>query len=611
MRNRNVFVVFYLLLMIAMNSYADSSVDSLIAQIKTAPDDTIKLKNLSDIVDNAPDGTWPQYNEQMNELAKKLLTNKNPAIQKKAKMYIAVYNNNLGYEYLEKGDYKTALTYYGESEKVQREIGDKKELGIVLSNIGTVYMRNDEIGSALENFNKSIKLFEEVPDNQDLISILSTVGHLYYDQKKYDSALLYYDKGLKVVIDNIIANEATSVLYKGLGQVMEKKGEYEHAIQFFDQGLQVAKEGGYKIGASHNLIGLAQVYFDKGDYIKALDLATQGLKLSEEAKKAENVQHASEILAKIYKQKGAFKDALSMYELAVSTRDSLKGEENKNLTVHFKYQSEFEKKQDSTKAVQAKIDAVKETELRNQKMIRNFIFGGLVIVVFFLIFVFRQRNKIAQEKHRSELLLLNILPEDVAEELKNTGSAKVKSFEMVTVLFTDFKGFTQISEKLTAEELVSEIDYCFSGFDNIIKKYGIEKIKTIGDAYMCAGGVPKANTTNPEDVVRAAIEIRDFILKHKQEREAKGDLAFEVRIGVNTGPVVAGIVGVTKFAYDIWGDAVNLASWMESSGEPAKVNISENTYAFIKDKFDFTFRGKVYAKGKGDIEMYFVENKTT
>ncbi len=211
------------------------------------------------------------------------------------------------------------------------------------------------------------------------------------------------------------------------------------------------------------------------------------------------------------------------------------------------------------------------------------------------------------EKKKSDELLLNILPEEVAEELKAKGSADAKQFDEVTVMFTDFKGFTSISERLTPSELVAEIHTCFKAFDNIITKYNIEKIKTIGDSYMCAGGLPVANKTNPDDVVNAAIEIQQFMLEHLYQRRKENKEVFEIRIGIHTGPVVAGIVGVKKYAYDIWGDTVNIASRMESSGEPGKVNISGSTYALIKDKFKCLHRGKVQAKNKGEIDMYFVE----
>jgi len=221
--------------------------------------------------------------------------------------------------------------------------------------------------------------------------------------------------------------------------------------------------------------------------------------------------------------------------------------------------------------------------------------------------VVAEKKEVEKQFQRSEELLLNILPSEVAEELKAKGSAEAKTFDDVTVLFTDFKGFTNISERLTAKELVAEIDYCFKGFDAIIGKYNIEKIKTIGDSYMAAGGLPVKNKTHAADVVNAALEIRDFMDAHKQQRMAEGKEMFEIRIGIHTGPVVAGIVGVKKFAYDIWGDTVNTASRMESSGEAGKVNISATTYELVKDKFTCSYRGKVEAKKKGMVDMYFVD----
>jgi len=218
-----------------------------------------------------------------------------------------------------------------------------------------------------------------------------------------------------------------------------------------------------------------------------------------------------------------------------------------------------------------------------------------------------QNEKITQEQQKSENLLLNILPRETAEELKLTGTAQSRKYDAVTILFSDFKNFTYASEKMSPEQLVNLIHQYFSYFDCIIEKYGIEKIKTIGDAYMCAGGIPEENATHAIDIVMAAIEMQQCVEKLKIQKKAAGEFFFEIRIGINTGPVVTGIVGTKKFAYDIWGDTVNLASRMESSGEVGRVNISASTYALIKDQFSCEYRGKIAAKNKGEIDMYFVE----
>lgn len=222
--------------------------------------------------------------------------------------------------------------------------------------------------------------------------------------------------------------------------------------------------------------------------------------------------------------------------------------------------------------------------------------------------VVQEKKQVEKLYNRSEELLLNILPVETAEELKAKGHVEAELIDEVTVLFTDFKGFTALSEQLTPKELVRDIHECFSEFDRIMQKHGVEKIKTIGDAYMAAGGLPQPNSTHAIDVVKAALEMVEFVEQGKVTKKLNGLPFFEVRVGVHTGPVVAGIVGIKKFQYDIWGDTVNTASRMESSGEPGKVNISESTYQLIKEKFNCRHRGKVAAKGKGEIDMYFVES---
>ncbi len=222
-----------------------------------------------------------------------------------------------------------------------------------------------------------------------------------------------------------------------------------------------------------------------------------------------------------------------------------------------------------------------------------------------------ERTKELQiEKSKSDDLLLNILPLETANELKSQGFAKPKHFDEVTVLFTDFKNFTSISEKLSAHELVEEINFCYSNFDRIITKYGIEKIKTIGDSYMCVGGLEISNKEVVVNTVNAALEIRDFMNEESIRRKEKNEFYFDIRIGLHTGPVIAGIVGIKKFAYDIWGNTVNIASRMESASEPGKINVSGETYEIIKSEFSCEYRGKVMAKNKGDIDMYFVERKS-
>ena len=224
-----------------------------------------------------------------------------------------------------------------------------------------------------------------------------------------------------------------------------------------------------------------------------------------------------------------------------------------------------------------------------------------------------KNQEISIEKKKSDNLLLNILPEKTADELKKHGHSKPQHFSEVSVMFIDFVKFTNIAEKLTPEALVEEIDFCFRKFDEIVSRHGIEKIKTIGDAYLCVGGLPEVNSTHAQDCIKAGYEIQEFLMARAQEKEAENQEFFESRIGIHSGPLVAGIVGIHKFAYDIWGDTVNTAARMESAGEVNKINISKSTYNLVSEnpEFKFDFRGEHMAKNKGNMEMYFVSHSSS
>jgi len=218
-----------------------------------------------------------------------------------------------------------------------------------------------------------------------------------------------------------------------------------------------------------------------------------------------------------------------------------------------------------------------------------------------------QKNKNLEiERKKTDDLLLNILPYEIAEQLKNKGSVDAKTYRRVSVLFTDFKGFTKISEQLSPQEIIKELGVFFAEFDEIIGGHFIEKIKTIGDAYMCVGGLPLRNKSNPIDTVLAGLKMQRFAEQLNKKKVEDGFLPWHLRLGIHTGKVVAGVIGSKKFAYDIWGDTVNTASRMESAGEIGKVNISGDTYEHIKDYFECEYRGKIEAKNKGEIDMYFV-----
>ncbi len=218
----------------------------------------------------------------------------------------------------------------------------------------------------------------------------------------------------------------------------------------------------------------------------------------------------------------------------------------------------------------------------------------------------RERTReLEEERNKSNKLLHNIFPSEVVKELKETGSVETKEFSMVTLLFTDFQGFTEISSDMHPQQLVSELNDIFKNFDSIIDKHGLEKLKTMGDSYMVGGGLPKENNSHAFDVVSAALEMQKYLAERNKESKYK----WEMRAGVHSGNVVAGVVGKNKFTYDVWGNTVNIASKMERNGIPGKINVTSQTYELIKDCFECEYHSSINVTGNGKIDMYFVTKK--
>jgi adenylate cyclase len=358
-----------------------------------------------------------------------------------------------------------------------------------------------------------------------------------------------------------------------------------------------------KIAAEENAQAQQQAVVSSQQQVSALSSETQR-KTRELTIRAKQLHQQTQLLGS--------KDALiSQRDLALTKRDSVLTSRELEL----RFRADQIKLLEQERALQA-AEAAYERTIRKALIAGATLLFMLAGLLWRLIATKQRTNRALAKKNaeldisrrRSDELLLNILPAELVEELKISGITQTRHHDEVTIMFTDFKDFTQISELLTPTELVREIDYCFRQFDKIIGKYpSIEKIKTIGDSYLCAGGLPDPHADHATQVVAAALEIRDFIANLCEERSREGRLAFQVRIGVHTGPVVAGVVGATKFAYDIWGDTVNTASRLETACEPGRVNISDATYQRISTYYACEHRGQVAAKNKAKMNMYFVD----
>jgi len=635
--------VFISLLCFCLASHADSKTDSLISALRGAKDDTLKV-NLLLTIGNSLRNSDPQqtitFGMQGKELSERLNYTKGLALSYKTiamgyfnkSLYIkALQNNeqslalfdsigdkkgvaniysNMGNIYYQNADDPQALNLYLKSLKISEELNDTLRIVTALSNIGNVYLnKRATYGQALEYFLRAYPMSVALNDNYSIAAISVNIGESYFKlneidfrQSNNDSALAYYKISLK-------ASESTDnepYTLNDIGNLYLKEKEYDKAITYHTLGYEKASKLDAKYDMAISLKGLGQALQGKGDLKKALTTFKEAEKLATETKSNYELKDIYIGLAMIYGDFSDMKNAFKYQNLLIAIKDSIYNIETDKKLGGLQFAFDITKKESQINLL-TKDQELKAKEISRQKIVRNSFIGGFAIVLLFAGVFFTQRNRISKEKKRSDELLLNILPSETAEELKATGSAKAKSFDLASVLFTDFKNFTQASEKLTPEELVAEINHCYSEFDKIITNHGLEKIKTIGDAYMCAGGLPVTNTTHPVDIVAAGLEMVKFIEKNKQERLAKDQPFFELRCGIHTGPVVAGIVGIKKFAYDIWGDTVNTASRMESSGEIGKVNISGATYELVKDKFKCAYRGKVKAKNKGEIDMYFVE----
>jgi len=520
-----------------------------------------------------------------------------------------------GFLYHDNEDIITGLKYYERSLKIFQEINDLAGISSIYNEFGSIYRTKGEYEKSLDYYFKSLETSKELNDEIGNAAIYDNIGSLYLEQNNFPDALDYYMKGL-ALYQQKQDKLGIAAGFSGIGNVYSEQGNYKTALDYLQRSLNINQEIGNLLGSSTTLLDIGEIYMNQGKYEKSIEYCTEALKLAEKLGDIGNQQNACDLLSTSYKKLGDISKAFYYLEQKQLFTERLQTEQ----TAMKVQQIEFRQQVVADSLIQVEKDL--KTEMSYQKEIRRKNRNRNLAIGFGIFFLFvsggmysrwnyikKSKAIIEKEKERSENLLLNILPAEIAEELKETGAAEARDFDQVSILFTDFKGFTKKAEQLTAKELIEEINQCFKTFDHICTKYGVEKIKTIGDAYMAAGGLPIGSENATRNTVLAALEMQSFVNNRILEKKANNEIAFEMRLGIHTGPVVAGIVGIKKFQYDIWGDTVNTAARMESSGDIGKVNISQNTYELLKDdpQFSFEYRGKVQAKGKGEMKMWFVE----
>lgn len=558
----------------------------------------------------------------------------------------------IGMPYYFQSKFIKTLDYWQQSLEVFEELGDIKGVANMYSNIGAIYLNQGNDTKAIEVLLKALPAAEEIGDSLRIATVLNNLGGVYFSKEAtQDKSLSYYLRAYEIS-RKIDDKEAIGTSAVNAGRFYMYIHKADSALFYFNIALDVfTKE---KIGnVSYVLMSIGEAYALNKDFSQSKIFLTDALKFARNSKSGMDITRALFALGGIEKEMRNYNTAISYYKQAEvhakeidliyelsRTYEALsisyaaisnykKAYHYEKLFLHIKdtiynvkadrdigllqFNYDLDKKQGEVDIL-TKDKALQDAEIHRQELKKNTFLGGLVFVFLIAFILYRSyRSKVKiniildKQNVKIEELLLNILPADVADELKVNGVATPRHYKEVSVLFTDFKGFSKIAEDLSPTQLVSELNEFFIAFDHITDEYNLEKIKTIGDAYMCAGGIPNENDDHPLDAVRAGLAMQEFMKTNNEKRIENGKIPWELRVGIHTGPVVAGVVGEKKFAYDIWGSTVNISSRMESNGEAGKLNISAATYGLIKEEYNCSHRGEIYAKNIGDIDMYFVE----
>lgn len=571
--------------------------------------------------------------------------------------------NQIATNYHSQGNLDSAIVYFQKTIDLKNENQDREGLIGDFSALGNLLRQRGSYTQAQEQLINGLKIAETEKDTFSMMTLFSEIGDVYAAQEGWEKAEGHYRKSLDLAsLKNRQFVEAGCL--NKLGNIYHLQGKESDAIQYYELALKIYERINSKINAADVQISLSKIYKEGNQLEKAkiyllealnarnqsadkLSILTVKMALAEieiltgnrkkgnelikeclpeyeEMEDREGLKNAYFLLSESYAKSNNYKLAFEYFQAYKNLSDSLLSVERTKAINELDLLYTTEKKDKEIAQQKAAIEkqqlAIKE---RNKRYLLLAALGSLILlsVTIGLLYsrklnqqlttknslIESQKVEIESERNRAEGLLLNVLPETVANELKQKGQATPEYYDSVTVVFTDFEGFTKIASSLSPEEVVNELNECFLKFDEIAEQYNLEKIKTIGDAYMCAGGLPVRNETHPLDAILATKDILTFIEKRNDKFAAEGKPTWPIRIGIHTGELVAGVVGSKKFAYDIWGDTVNVASRMESNAGPGQINISEATYKLVGDKIHCQFRGAIEVKNKGAMGMYIVE----
>lgn len=521
---------------------------------------------------------------------------------------IAKSYNNLGSIYDSWGKYDTAIFYNDRSLKLKELLKDSAGMAITLNNIGVMYKSWDKYNSAIEYFEEALKIDRSLGKVQEIPKRLNNLGLTYNLQKQYNKALGIFKEALDMASEQN-NQELIASIYSNMGSVYLNLQQTNEAIRYQELALNIYEGIGSQANVATVLASLADIYTQQRIYNRAMDYLSRSTKITEEISMRNQLQKNYLAYSDLYSAMGNYSEALNYYKKFVAIKDTMYSEEIHKQITDFEIRYESEKK-DNEITLLKKNEVIQTLSIKKQKIFRNSLFGGLGLLILLVSVIYwslqqkRRNNKeIENEKAKSDRLLLNILPAGIANDLKEKGTTEPRLYEDVTVCFTDMVGFTQQSAKLEPKQLIDELNEIFSAFDNIVERHDCERIKTIGDSYMAVCGLPGANPNHSENIIRSAVEMVQYLEKKNLESQ----IEWQMRVGINSGNVIAGVVGIKKYLYDVFGDTINIASRMESASDPMRINVSESTYNLVRDKFKFEPRGEIEVKGKGAINMFFIK----
>lgn len=577
--------------------------------------------------------------------------------QKHFPEYLYAAYRSAGAFYLSSLDYPKSLNAFKKAQQIAQKNSSESEMADINVFIGTVYAKLEQYDTAEKHLKEAEAYFVSKKSPKNLKLVNYAYYSIYQAKKDYKKAQDAMEKVLKdtkvgddyykeyhlamanVQMKQLLQDSAAlktnnqkqeqlkSLINETLTGLksLEMPNTWTHPENFI-QGYKVLHEAYSSLGDYKNSYEYLKKYADKkeatygAENLRQLSSTEADYELREQKAKIEFEEQAKRLQLQKDIELKALKFEYEKKQAAVKTEEERKRllleEDLKRREIEMNYaqqkkeaDAKFQQEQNLAKIEKEKAAAIAKAEIESSKSEKNMwaIGAGLsLLLLIFAVFSYFQKRKdnkkIAEEKQKSENLLLNILPQEVAEELKENGKTNAKHFDEVSVLFTDFVNFTANSERIGVQEVLNELNVCFTEFDSIMEKYGLEKIKTIGDAYLAVSGLPASNQQHAQNAVHAGLEILKFI----EKRKGQNPNALDIRIGIHSGSVIAGIVGVKKFAYDIWGDTVNTAARMEQNSEKGKINISEATFELVKEKVKCEHRGKIDTKGKGAMDMYFV-----